>query len=235
MRRLELALFLKCSLSRSSDTQNQPSVTLAGLMSGNPASSAARLVAEYQLYSGHDTEDTSGIRSLCTKLAQSRSNHRDLQAIKVITSAATFRLVLLGGWQKCWWHFEQPKSSFLLEKIESGGLLAVELQLQNFVRTPDSDSKQTGNRNDLLGSLSVEWKWFGEEDVQTDASNHPPSSMIALLDRMTCEGEEKGTEKCWIILNTVACVLPHVVYDFDCIAAHRIALAERCKVKVYLV
>ena len=123
--------------------------------------------------------------------------------------------------------------SFLLEKIESGGLLAVELQLQNFLRTPDSDSKQTGNRNDLLGSLSVEWKWFGEEDVHTDASNHAPSSMIALLDRMICEGEDKGAEKCSIVLNNVACVLPHVVYDFDCIAAHRsLLLAERCKVKV---
>ena len=47
--------------------------------------------------------------------------------------------------------------------------------------------------------MEMVWK----EDAQTDASNHPPSSMIALLDRMICEGEEKGTEKCWIILNTV--------------------------------
>jgi hypothetical protein len=252
VRRLELALFLNCALNRRADGNERTPLTLEALMSGDPASSAARLVAELQLACGHDTEDTTAIKSACARMVQARSRPRDMRAIQVVAKAAVTNITDLDSYgidaavAEGSYPIDHGEGLFV-EKIRCGELLRLELQWQDCGRgggrgggTFETESKQVGKDHGPGGGRVVDdvaWKWFGEEDGPSSggAGGYAPSSLVTLLFGMMNEARaEKVKDGSFAALDTVACVFPHVAYDFDCVAAHRsLLLVERCSVGAF--
>ena len=225
-RRLEICLYSNCALGRYEGLpctqqgvrlQNVKPVSLELLMSGNPECSLARLIAEYQLSHIQDAGNAKAFMTMNAHLKRNRSHFNDMKAVEAMVKETT--------------SLSDEEVFSYTKSVDRGDELGLELRGNGLL----SEIKAQQEAGEDLVSYTIAysaWKWFGEDSkTQNSTSGYAPTTLLELIRaRDHLSSENSRNDEIPRVLATsqiIASVLPHVGYDFDCIAAHRsLVLAE---------